>query len=254
VQVTHRTAIKNSEQIVRNDYVDSIAGGMTQYAYGATTHLYMKKTDAGPLAVAREVIGATVQQTYYTDTAGILQDQQYRVSSTLAPQSHFSPVSLVVNATPKNGVSSSFRTYFDGRYGRFQQMSADLSWNSNRLTETTSWTRVLFSPDLLGQNQLAYLSQYLNTHTAVRFNQNRFGLIHSFNYDVHNHVILQQRIAGFYNAQCCGFTAEYQTFDFTRLATVVGIPKDHRFHFSITLAGIGNLSNIFGGLSGAPNR
>jgi hypothetical protein len=254
LQVTHRTAIKNAEQIVKTDYVDSLVGNMTQYAYGVTTHLYMKRTDAGPLAVAREVIGATVQQTYYTDATGILQDQQYRVDNTVAPRSHFSPVSLIVSATPKGGVSSSFRTYFDGRYGRFQQMSADLSWNSNRLTETASWNRLLFFPDQFGQNQLAALSQTLNTHTAVRFNQTRFGLIHSFNYDVRNHVILQQRIGGFYNAQCCGFTAEYQTFDFTHLATVVGIPKDHRIHFSITLAGIGNLSNIFGGLSGTPNR
>jgi lipopolysaccharide transport LptD-like protein len=254
VQVTHRTAIKNGDQIVKNDYVDSIFGGMTQYAYGATTHLYMKRTDAGPLAVSREIISATVQQTYYTDANAIFQDQQYRINNTLAPTSHFSPVSLIVSATPKTEVNSTFRAYYDGRYGRFQQMSADLSWNSSRLTETTSWNRVLFSPDQLGQNQLAALSQYLTTYTAVRLLQNRYGIIHSFNWDVHNRAILQQRFAGYYNAQCCGFTAEYQTFDFSRLGTVVGIRKDHRFHFAVTLAGISGVSNIFGSLGGTPNR
>jgi hypothetical protein len=254
VQVTHRTAIKNVDRIVQNDnYVDGILGNMTQYAYGATTHLYMKRTDAGPLVVSREVLSATVQQTYYTDASAIFQDQQYRISNTLAPTSHFSPVSLLVSATPKNEVNSTFRAYYDGRYGRFKEMSADLSWNSTRLTETTSWNRVLFSPDQFGINQVAYLSQYLNTHTAVRFNQNRYGLIHSFNWDVHNRSILQQRFAGYYNAQCCGFTAEYQTFDFSRL-NGAGIQKDHRFHFAVTLAGISGVSNIFGSLGGTPNR
>jgi lipopolysaccharide export system protein LptA len=253
VQVTHRTAINNVNQIVKNDYVDSIAGGMTQYAYGATTHLYTKRTDAGPLAVSREILTATVQQTYYTDTAGILQDQQYRTTNT-APPTHFSPVSLTVSATPKPEVTSTYRAYYDGRYGRFQQMSADLSWSSSRLTETTAWNRVMFSPDLSGQNQLAALSQYLTTYTAVRLLQNRYGIIHSFNWDVHNRNILQQRFAGYYNAQCCGFTAEYQTFDFSRLGTAVGIQKDHRFHFAVTLAGISGVSNIFGSLGGTPNR
>ena len=252
LQVTHRTAIKDSSLIVSNDYVDSIVGKMTQYTYGATTHLYMKRTDAGPLAVSREIISATVQQTYYTDANGILADQQYRINNTVAPTSNFSPITLTVSATPKNGVNANFQTYIDSRYGRFQQMSAGLSWRNDRLTETTSWNRVLFVPDPTGQNQPGALSQYLNTSTNLQFDQKRFGLIHSINYDVHNHAILQQRLTGYYNAQCCGFTAEYQTSDFTSLGSGVG--KDTRFHFSITLAGIGNASNIFGALDGTPNH
>jgi hypothetical protein len=133
-------------------------------------------------------------------------------------------------------------------------MSADLSWNSPRLTETAYWSRVLFVDDGYGHNQISALTQSLNTYTAVRFQQNRFGVIHSFNFDVRQHQVLQQRFAGYYNAQCCGFTAEYQTFDFSRLGSAVGVPKDHRFHVSITLAGIGNVSNIFGALGGTPNR
>ena len=214
----------------------------------------MKRTDAGPLAIAREVIGASIQQTYYTDATAIKSDQQYRIDQTAVPKTKFSPVSLLVRATPKQEVNATFRTYFDGRYRKFTQMSADMSWNSNRLSETATWSRLLFSPDSNGQNRLGNLSQYLTTNTTVRFAQNRFGIIHSFNYDVHKRDILQQRIAGYYNAQCCGFTAEFQTFDFRRLGSVAGIPQDHRFHVSITLAGIGNVSNIFGALSGTPNR
>jgi lipopolysaccharide assembly outer membrane protein LptD (OstA) len=254
LQITHRTAIDNAKQIVQFEYVDSLVGNMTQYAYGASTHLYMKPSDAGPRTVAREIIGATVQQTYYTDANAILSDQQYRTTNATAPVSHFSPVSLLVRASPKTGVDATFNTEFDGRYSRFRTMSANGAWRSQRLNLTVGWTHVLFSPDALGNNIPAALSHSLNTNTTVRFHQNRFGIIHSFNYDVHNRDILQQRIAGYYNAQCCGFTAEYQTFDFSHLGTTVGVPKDHRFHFSITLAGIGNVSNIFGALGGTPNR
>ena len=89
----------------------------------------------------------------------------------------------------------------------------------------------------------------------VRFQRNRYGLIHSFNWDIKNESVLQQRIAGYYNAQCCGFTAEYQMFDLSQYRGGTGlVPQDSRFHFSVTLAGIGNVSNIFGSLSGTPNR
>src|SRR5437588_3598508 len=42
LQVTHRTPIKDPNRFVQTDYVDNIVGNLTQYAYGARTHLYMK--------------------------------------------------------------------------------------------------------------------------------------------------------------------------------------------------------------------
>ena len=116
------------------------------------------------------------------------------------------------------------------------------------------WNQVHFAADQFGKNQPGRLSHYLNTNTTVRFKQNRFGIVHSFNWDIRLQDILQQRLAGYYNAQCCGFTAEWQTFDFKRLGTSALVPQDRRFHFSVTLAGIGNVSNIFGALGGTPNR
>jgi hypothetical protein len=108
--------------------------------------------------------------------------------------------------------------------------------------------------DITGKNCLTCLSQYLNTNTTLRFKHNRYGMVHSFNWDIHGRDVLQQRLAGYYNAQCCGFTAEWQTFDFRRLGSNALVPQDRRFHFSVTLAGIGNVSNIFGAMSGTPNR
>ena len=63
--------------------------------------------------------------------------------------------------------------------------------------------------------------------------------------------MLQQRISGFYNAQCCGIAFEYQRYNF---GGYVGLPDpaDHRFFLSFTLAGLGNFSPFNGAMSGVP--
>ena len=97
-------------------------------------------------------------------------------------------------------------------------------------------------------------THFFNSSTTFRFQQNRYGLTHHLNWDVKAQAILQQRIAAYYNAQCCGFSAEYQMFDLSRLGSNSPVPQDSRFHFSVTLGGIGNVSNIFGALGGTSNR
>ena len=63
--------------------------------------------------------------------------------------------------------------------------------------------------------------------------------------------MLQERISGFYNAQCCGIAFEYQTYNFAGLPQYI-VPSDHRFFLSFTLAGLGNFSPFSGGLGGVP--
>jgi LPS-assembly protein len=252
LRLTHRTPIENARRIVRNDYQDGFVGGMTEYSYGANTRLYAKKTDGGPLSVPREIIGATIRQTYYTDAEAAKNDQAYR-SNNAQPPTRFSPVSLTVRTSPAQQVNGTFRTDFDGRYSRFRSFGADGSWNNSRVSLLAGWSQYRFYPDITGKN-VATPTHYFNSNTTVRFQQNRYGVLHSFNYDVKKNSILQMRIAGYYNAQCCGFTAEYQTVDLRGLGTRAPVQEDSRFHFSVTLAGIGNVSNIFGGLGGTPNR
>lgn len=252
LQIVHRTAIDNANEIPPFEYVDQIVGKMTSYQYGANTRLYGKKTEGGPQSVPREIIGATIKQTYYTDVRALKNDQGYRTNNT-EPPSHFSPVTLLVRTTPTDQVNGTFRTEFDGRYSKFRTFGADGSWNNQQVSLLAGWSQVRFFPDLTGKN-IARFSHFFNSNTTVRFMRNRFGVIHNFNWDIQNKSILQQRIAGYYNAQCCGFSAEYQMFDFTRVAIGSLVPQESRFHFSVTLAGIGNVSNIFGALGGTPNR
>ena len=80
---------------------------------------------------------------------------------------------------------------------------------------------------------------------------NRFGGIYSFNYNVLQAYMQNQRITGFYNAQCCGLALEYQAYSFPP-GSVTIVPSDHRFFLSFTLAGLGNFSPFNGALSGVP--
>ena len=45
---------------------------------------------------------------------------------------------------------------------------------------------------------------------------NRVGGAYSFNYDLKQDTFLQQRLTAYYNSQCCGIAAEYQTFNYAR--------------------------------------
>jgi hypothetical protein len=111
---------------------------------------------------------------------------------------------------------------------------------------------VRFRPNALGVN-VARQTHYFNSFTNLRFLKNRYGITHSLNWDVKNQSLTQHRIAGYYNAQCCGFSAEYQFIDLSQFSGV-GTQQDSRFHFSVTLGGIGNVSNIFGAMGGPNGR
>ena len=250
-QVLYRTAIDNYNAIPKIEGSDSIVGSATSYAYGVNTRFYAKRTVDGPRAIPREVISATIKQTYNTDARSVLSDAEQR-SRNNVPTSHFTPVQVLVRTSPFEGVSGTFRTEFDGRYSRFRSFTSDAGWEHKTISHIASWSNVRFRPGALGQNT-ARQTHYFNAYTSVRFQENRYGLTHSLNWDVKNQSLTQNRMAGYYNAQCCGFSVEYQFIDLSQISNA-GVQKDSRLHFSVTLGGIGNVSNIFGALGGPNGR
>ncbi|RPI55493.1 MAG: LPS-assembly protein LptD [Acidobacteria bacterium] len=251
LSVTYRSAIDNFNAIPKVESSDNIVGNATSYSYGMNTRFYAKRTVDGPRAIPREVVTATIQQTYYSDARSVLSDTNDR-SRNLEPVSRFSPVSVLVRTSPFGGVDGTFRTDYDGRYSRFRSFSASAGWEEPQVSLLAGWSAARFRPDRQGRN-IIRASQYFNSDLNLRFQQNRYGFIHQLNWDVKTQSLLQHRIAGYYNAQCCGFSAEYQFIDLTRIATSA-VPQDSRFHFSVTLGGIGNVSNIFGALGGTDSR
>jgi hypothetical protein len=113
-----------------------------------------------------------------------------------------------------------------------------------------NWSKQGYIPQLQGFDTPANLYQAINAQSNVHTKDNSLGGIYSFSYDVTQGRMLQQRVTGFYNSQCCGIAFDYQTLDYGGLSSV--LPSDHRFFLSFTLAGLGNFSPFNGAMSGVP--
>jgi lipopolysaccharide assembly outer membrane protein LptD (OstA) len=247
------SSIDNFSRIVPLEGIDSIVGGVTQYAYGLTNRFYAKRRVApGQPSQAREIVDVEVRQTYYTDQRAAQYDTRYATSFTGTAPNNFSPIALSVRAMPTNDVNAQVGAEFDSRYHALRTISANGSYAwSGRVQTTVGWSKKAFIEKLDGFNRRDQLTQSLNVTSNVHTRDNKFGGIYAFNYDVLASRMLQQRLSAFYNAQCCGIAFEYQTYNFAGV-TSAPVPADHRFFLSFTLAGLGNFSPFNGALSGVP--
>ena len=247
------SSIDNADRIISIEGIDRIIGGTTQYAYGVNNRIYAKRSLVpGQPSSAREIISVGLTQTYYTNEQAALYDTHYATSFSGAPPSHFSPIQLSVRAMPSDGINTSLSAEFDSRYHslRTVTLTESYSW-TNRVQSSVTWSKKFLIPKLTGFDDPARNDHYFITSTNVHTKDNRLGTLYSFNYDVRTSTMLQQRVSGFYNAQCCGIAVEYQSYNFSGIAGVP-IPADHRFFLSFTLAGLGNFSPFNGALGGVP--
>jgi LPS-assembly protein len=247
------SSIDNADRIVYIEGIDRIVGGTTQYAYGVNNRFYAKRRQTpGQPSSAREIISVGLTQTYYTNEQAALYDTRYATSFSDAPPSHFSPIQLSVRAMPSNDVSTTLSAEFDSRYHSLRTISLTESYSwTNRMQSSVTWSKRFLIPKLKGFDDATRLDHYFITSTNVHTQDNRLGVQYSVNYDVLRSTMLQQRVSGFYNAQCCGLAVEYQSYNFSGLVGVP-IPADHRFFLSFTLAGLGNFSPFNGALGGVP--
>jgi hypothetical protein len=248
------STIDNFDQIVQIEPgVDAIVGGTTRATYGVNNRFYAKRR-RGQTRQAREIIGVDLTQTYYTDQRAAQYDPRYETSLTGAPPSHFSPIALSVRVVPTNDLNFSTRAEFDSRYRALRTITASgtYAW-TGRLQTTFGWSKRAFIEELAGFNDKTRLDHYINAGTNVHTKDNQVGGAYAFNYDVLRASMLQQRLTGFYNAQCCGVAFEYQAFSFGGITSVGGVvPTDHRFFLSFTLGGLGSFSPFSGAMGGVP--
>jgi hypothetical protein len=208
----------------------------------------------GTPAISREIFDVGITQSYYTNQDAAKYDLLYQTAQGVARPSHFSSIGLSIRAMPATDINASVSAEFDSRYLALRTISAQgsYSWNT-RIQTTAGWSKRAFIEQLPEFNNPKSLNQYLNASSTMHTIDNRVGAVYSFNYDVLNSTMTQQRVSAFYNAQCCGLAFEYQTYNFgTGFGTVSPIPSDHRFFLSFTLAGLGNFSPFNGALSGVP--
>lgn len=242
------SAIDDFDSYVKIDGVDAVVGQVTRVTYGVNNRLFRKPGGGGR---STEVVTVALGQSYYTDARAAQYDRYYQTSYGTAP-SKFSPLSLQVRAWPSEGLNAQFRAEYDTKFSAFRTMSADGTVAAREwLHSTFGWSQRRFIDGLAGFDDPERLDHYLNSATTWRALRNRIGGAYSFNYDVKTGRFLQQRLLNYYNAQCCGFGVEYQTFDLSGFNTTLPVQKDRRLNFSITLAGIGSFSNFFGAFGGS---
>ena len=159
----------------------------------------------------------------------------------------------MVRTTLTNEFNGTLRAEYDTKFSALRTIGAEgsVAWGG-WLQATGGWSQRRFIEELPGFNDPSRLDHYLNGSTTLRSPGNVIGGHYSFNYDLLRDGFLQQRILGYYNAQCCGVAVEFQMFDFERLGRRAPVARDRRFNISFTLAGIGTFSNFFGALGGGP--
>jgi LPS-assembly protein len=253
LSVDRTTSIDAFDRIIQVDPGDSIVGGATRFVYGVTNRFYAKQRRPGAaIGQAREIASVDVTQSYYSDQRSAQYDQTYSTSFLGAPPSNFSPIAVNARTAPTDLFNLTLRAEIDSHYLALRTISANGSYSASRVTATGGWSKRAFIQGLPAFNDLASLDQYVNASGTAHTKDNAVGATYTINYDVLRSRLLQQRITGFYNSQCCGLAFEYQVFNFTGLGSIGGLSQDHRFFMSFTLAGLGNFSPFNGALSGAP--
>ncbi len=240
------TAVDNFNRIVQLEGPDYIVGGTTRVNYGLANRLYAKKE------TSREILTATVSQSYYTNTRAAQYDRQYQSSYTTGTQpTHFSPVALQVRGAPTDRLQGDFRTEWDPTAKTLRTLAANGSVSTaGWLQASGGWSQRRFIRDLPGFNSEAGATNYLNASANLRGAGGRVGGSYVFSYDLKRDSFLQQRYTGYFNSQCCGIAVEYQTFNYGGSLAAYGLQQDKRFNLSFTLAGIGTFSNLFGAFGG----
>ena len=250
-KVLYRTSIDNYNEIPKIEAADNIVGSATSYTYGVNTRFYAKRTGRPALDPARGHQRHHQSEIQHRRALGA-------VGRRPAVAQQRADVALHAGTGARAHVAVRRRhRHVQDRLRRTIQPLQKLQLRGwlgaeERMSHLASWSNVRFRPNALGVNS-ARQTHYFNSYTSLRFQDNRYGVTHDLNWDVKYQSLTQHRIAGYYNAQCCGFSAEYQFIDLSQFNNA-GSQPDSRFHFSVTLGGIGNVSNIFGGLSGTSPR
>lgn len=228
------------DNIVKLETSDFQVPGVFRFNYGLINRIYAKKD------IAREVVSVSLTQSHYSDSKAAALDPQYQNTFQVSNQlSQYSPLALVVRSSPNPRVETNFRTEWTPNGGAFQSFAGSASINTQNFQQGVIWAQQRIVP--LDPAQHPTISvHYLTSSTTLRTASNKIGGTYAFSYDFHNTKYLQQRIFGYYNAQCCGVLAEYQVFNLASSP----IPQDKRFNISFTLAGIGTFSNLLGAFGG----
>jgi hypothetical protein len=245
------TQIDGEEKVATlgNSY-DRVVGGVTRLTYGITNRVLVRKApkqaDASPLASApRDLLAASLSQSYYTDKRASQFDPTYQSSYVDAgggrPPSNYSPVSLNVRSQLSTEIAATYRMEYDVSDNKPLSMSTGGDFGRPGRQVSLAWSRSLSS---------FYPTNTVNGSTRLLFKDGRLGTNYSLYWDIEQDRLVQQRVTAFFNAQCCGLVLEYQELGVGSFASPSPLQL-RRFNLGFTLAGLGTFSNFFGTFGGS---
>ena len=243
--IQYTSPIDNFDRIVKLEGTDYTVGGNTRFNYGLSNRLYAKKERS------REVLSATIAQSYYTQAKAAQYDQLVQSGFGTTSPSNFGPVVFQVRTSPTDRIQGTFRTEWDSTAHAIRSLNGSGFFNTSEWLQTSvEWTQRRYIPTLIGFNVPSASNSYLNAGANIRKPGHRLGGAYSFYYDLKQDQFLQQRYTAYYNSQCCGVAVEYQSQNLSGSFVSYGVNQDHRFNLSFTLAGVGTFSNLFGAFGG----
>jgi lipopolysaccharide assembly outer membrane protein LptD (OstA) len=244
-----RTTMFDNDNIIKLEGYDYTYGGTTRVTYGLTNRFLAKRRTGGtsasgaPTTRTQEFLNIAVQQSYYTNPNASQYDGNYSGGFIGRPPSNYSPVALVVRASPSERFNSTLRMEYSTQEDEFETISADGQVQiSSWLTTGGNYSQRKYF-DAYDPRQS--FTNFLGSRTVVRIKDGRVGGYYDFQMNAVEGDLVQQRIGLSYNAQCCGIAFEYQAFNFPD-NVAFAVPQDRRFSVSFTLAGIGTFSNFLG--------
>lgn len=256
--VQRLTSIEGDDRVrLLGSTYDRVVGGVTRMTYGLTNRVLVRKAprttagsagSAGPPASAgapRDLVTASITQSYYTNQAASAFDPTYSSSYAgtggVRPPSNYSPVAVNVRSQLAQFVGSTLRMEYDWPTKKMLSVSTGADYNTPAANVNVSWSRSLSA---------FYPTNALNGNTRLNLLDGKIGGSYSIAWDIQRDTIIRQGIVASYNAQCCGFLVEYQEYNFGSFGGGSAFPKDRRFNFGFTLAGVGTFSNFFGNFGG----
>jgi LPS-assembly protein len=250
VGIQRTTPIDNAGQI-SSTAGSVIVGDTTRVTYGVDNRVLVRKTPADPAAAPtapRDLVSVSVRQSYYSNPNASVFDSQYGLTYYYRPPSSFSPISIALRATPVTNSTVAFNMEYDptDETGKLQGFSLNGGVTSPRMEANGGWGQRKYATSVAGLNA----DNYLQASSTVKSPSQRFSVTGSLNYDVGRDNLMQYRLIGAYNAQCCGVAVEYQVHNYPSSDPRFLYPKDRRFNLSFTLAGIGTFSNFLGNFGG----
>jgi LPS-assembly protein len=243
VTIQRTSNFADQGRIFKIEGSDYVYGGTTRVIYAITNRFLAHRTDGPPASRTLEFLNIQLQQTYYSNPLASSVDGNYSGSYLGRPPSNFSPIALTVRATPTPSYTATLRLEYNKQTSAWETIVASGTIRLGTWLQTDNgFTQRKYT---VSYNPQLALNTYLSSTTKTSFGGGHYGGLYSFDMNVQDKSLVQQRIGLTYNAQCCGIGFEYQSFNFPN-ATYLLVNQDKRFNITFTLAGIGTFSNLLG--------